>query len=48
MLKDLKKYWWLVDYNWYPYVKKVAKIKWIGMRPVRKLLGVYLKCKQNF
>ena len=28
--KDIKSFWWLLDYNWYPYVRMVSRIKFLG------------------
>lgn len=41
--KQIKSYWWLLDYNWYPYVVKVSMIKFLGYHIVKLLLGFYYK-----
>ena len=43
LLEKAKKLWYLIDYDWYPYVKKVHMIKWMGFSTVIKLLGIYKK-----
>lgn len=47
LMNDIKKYWWLLDYNWYPYVRKVSKLKFLGFSTVRFLLGCYHKYKRG-
>jgi glycosyltransferase involved in cell wall biosynthesis len=48
-IKDLlliaRKYWYLLGYDWYPYVKKVNILKRIGFNGVRVLLKIYRKIK---
>lgn len=39
----LKKEWWLLDYQLYPYVKKVALFKALGFNMTRLLLKIYHK-----
>lgn len=41
----LHSYWWLLNKNWYPYVKKVSYIKFLGFRFTKKLLGIYYNRK---
>lgn len=41
----MKNYWYLLDYSWYPRVKIIRKIKWIGFEGVRKLLGIFKRIK---
>ena len=43
LLKKAKKLWYLIDYDWYPYVKRVHKVKWMGFSTVIRLLGIYKK-----
>lgn len=40
ILNELKKYYYLLDYNWYPYVSKIRKLKILGFRVIRKMLGI--------
>lgn len=47
LMNNIKKYWWLLDYNWYPYVRKVSKLKFLGFSTVRFLLGCYHKYKRG-
>lgn len=47
LMNDIKKYWWLLDYNRYPYVRKVSKLKFLGFSTVRFLLGCYHKYKRG-
>lgn len=47
LMVDCKNYWWLINYNWYPYVRKASLLKWMGMENLRKLLGIYLRYKRN-
>lgn len=47
LLCDMREFWYLLDYNWYPYVKKVSCVKWLGFDVIRALLGVYLKLKRG-
>ncbi len=45
LLKDMKKYWWLIKYHLYPYVNTAYKFRFLGFNGLRKLLGLYLKNK---
>lgn len=38
---DVKQYWWLLNYNWYPYVNKVSKVKPLGFNLTKKILRFY-------
>lgn len=42
-LNDMKRLWWLTEFNWCPYVKKISKIRWLGFDLTRLLLGGYKK-----
>ena len=44
---DVRKLWWLVSYNWYPYVRLVSKVKFLGYGIVKHLLRVYYKIKRG-
>lgn len=48
LLLRMKKYWYLLDFDRYPYVKKVNKVKFIGYENVRLLLGMYRKLKRRW
>lgn len=43
---EIKSYWWLLEYNWYPYVEKVAKVKFLGYNVVKSLLRFYYLLKK--
>ena len=45
LVKQMKDYWFLLKYDWYPYVRLVGKAKFMGYAVVRKLLGIYKKVK---
>lgn len=38
---EIRQYWWLLDYNWYPYVRKVSSVKLLGFNITKKLLRLY-------
>lgn len=44
--KDVKKYWWLINYNWYPYTRLVSKVKFLGFGITKRLLRLYYKAKR--
>lgn len=44
---DVKKLWWLVKYNWYPYVRLVSKVQFLGYTLIKNLLGFYFKKKRR-
>ena len=44
---EVKKYWWLINYNWYPYTRMVSKVKFLGYNITKKLLRIYYKQKRN-
>ena len=46
LLDRMKQLWYLLDYDWYPYVRKVKKLKFLGFSTVRYLLGSYKKFKK--
>lgn len=37
----VKQFWWLLDYDWYPYVRKVSKVKFLGYGTTSNLLRLY-------
>lgn len=43
---EIKSLWWLLDYTWYPYVKKVAKVKRLGFNVTSALLRLYYLAKR--
>lgn len=43
----MKKYWYLLKYDRYPYVKKVKKCMFLGYSPVRFLLGIYMNKRRQ-
>lgn len=45
LLQIARGYWYLLEYNWYPYVKKVNRLKSIGFSGVRTLLKIYRKIR---
>lgn len=47
IILNCKKYWWLLKYDWYPYVRIVSKVKWLGLMNVRRLLKVYHYLKRS-
>lgn len=42
---EVKKLWWLLRYNWYPYTRLVAKVKFLGFGITKYLLRIYYKQK---
>lgn len=44
---DVKKFWWLIEYNWYPYVKLVSKVRYLGFDFTCKLLRIYYVYKRR-
>lgn len=44
---EVKNYWWLINYNWYPYTHMVSKVKFLGYNITKKLLRIYYKQKRN-
>lgn len=44
---DVRKLWWLLSYNWYPYVRLVSKVKFLGYDIVKNLLRIYYKKKRG-
>ena len=47
LLKKMKTYCYLINYNYYPYVKKVYKVRKFGFYGVRKMLGIYYLLKNK-
>lgn len=43
--KRLKGLWWLTEYNWYPYVRPVSKLRVLGFDAIRKILLWYHKIR---
>lgn len=44
---EVRKLWWLMNYNWYPYVHLVSKVKFLGYDIVKNLLRFYYKKKHS-
>ena len=42
----IKSFWWLMEYNWYPYVKSVSRIKIFGFDVTKHMLRVYYLLKR--
>lgn len=38
VIESLKRYWWLMHFNWYPYVRAVSKVSFLGFGITRRLL----------
>ncbi|GAA6255751.1 glycosyltransferase [Bacteroides sp. f07] len=47
LIKDMKQFWSLIQYSWYPYVHIVNKCSILGYTAVRKLLGFYVKYRHK-
>lgn len=47
LIKDMKQFWSLIQYSWYPYVRIVNKCSILGYTAVRKLLGFYVKYRHK-
>lgn len=47
LIFEMKKYWYLLEYNWYPHVSEVSRIKILKFDIVRCLLGLYKKLKDK-
>lgn len=45
--QKMKKYWWLLKYDWYPHVKKVNALKFVGFNRIKFLLKIYWKIKRG-
>lgn len=44
---EIKSLWWLLNYNWYPYVRLVSKVKFLGYSLTSKLLRMYYLYKRK-
>ena len=44
---DVRKLWWLIQYDWYPYTHLVSKIKFLGYSITKFLLRIYYKQKHK-
>lgn len=42
---EVKKFWWLLNYNWCPYTRLVSRIKFLGYKTTKMLLRMYYKAK---
>lgn len=47
LISKLKKLWFIINYNYYPHVKLVYKVKILGYEIIRKCLGLYKKFKDR-
>lgn len=47
LMQEAKKYWWLTEYSWYPYVRLVSKVRFLGFNNVKFLLAIYHKYKRG-
>lgn len=45
--RQIKSLWWLLRYNWYPYVNMVSKVKFLGFDVTCKLLRTYYLYKRK-
>lgn len=45
VLMEMRKLWWITEYNWCPYVRRVSKVRWLGFEITRQLLGAYKRFK---
>ena len=44
-IKKMHQYWWLINYDAYPYVKQVKRFRVFGYYPMILILGLYRKLK---
>lgn len=44
---DVRKLWWLIQYDWYPYTRLVSKIKFLGYSITKNILRIYYKQKHK-
>lgn len=44
---DVRKLWWLIKYNRYPYVRLVSKVRFLGYDIIKNLLGFYFRKKRS-
>ena len=42
---EIQKFWWLLNYNWYPYTRLVSKVKFMGYSVIKRLLRMYYNTK---
>lgn len=45
--RRIKSLWWLLNFNWYPYAKKVSKVKFLGFDLTKYLLRAYYQYKRK-
>lgn len=43
LVEVMKRYFWILDYDWYPYVKHAKRVKWVGFDIMSEMLHVYRK-----
>lgn len=44
---EVKRLWWLIHYNWYPYTRLVSKVKFLGYNITKNLLRFYYNQKRK-
>lgn len=44
---EVKRLWWLIHYNWYPYTRLVSKVKFLGYNITKNLLRIYYNQKRK-
>ena len=44
---EVRKLWWLIQYDWYPYTRIVSKIKFLGYNIIKNLLRIYYNQKHK-
>ena len=44
---EVKRLWWLIQYNWYPYTRLVSKVKFLGYNITKNLLRIYYNQKRK-
>ena len=47
LLSQMTNYYYLLNYDWYPHVRRIKYVKWIGMYNLRRLLRVYRLIKKT-
>ena len=45
---EVRKLWWLIQYDWYPYTHIVSKIKFLGYNIIKNLLRIYYNQKHKW
>lgn len=47
MKKEMKRYFWLLNYSWYPRVKTVRAAKFLGYNVITNMLSLVFKAKRH-